>query len=155
MSILTRTPADVQPIEWHTDEPTPLDCLVAPAEDAISGFPGDAADLADLLNGSDFEAPRFDRYAVQPRFLRLLNQDGYVVVDRSRDGLVVFFSVSRRECEDYATDANAEDWPDLGRWWEVQAPSEHFDRPVRLAPQSPHQADRTIEQLGLVEFPEF
>lgn len=142
-------------VEFHATEDCPLECRIAPADDAEVCFPGDAETLAELINGSDFEPPRFDRYAVQSRFLRLLNQDGYVVVDRSRDGLVVYFSVSRRECEDHATDANAEDWPDLGRWWEVQAPSEHFDRPVRLAPQSPHQADRTIEQLGLVEYPPF
>ncbi|WP_169979913.1 hypothetical protein [Tautonia rosea] len=131
MSILTRTTADVQPIEWHTDEPTPLDVMIAPAEDTVTTFPGDAETIADLINGSDLEAPRFDRYVVEPRFLRLLNQDGYVVKDRSLDGLVVWFSVDRKACEDHCTDLNAEDWPDLGEWWKTQAPSEHFDRPVR------------------------
>jgi hypothetical protein len=152
MSIMPYSPAVVDP-EWHTDEPTPLDCLVAPAEDGPVGFPGDADDLIALVDRPGPES--LPRYRVEPIESKAMGRVLFWVIDAAEGRKVSWFAVERNAL-DLASDLNAEDWPDCGRWWEVQAPSEHFDRPVRLA-GAPSQAvaDRTIDRLALVEYPPF
>jgi hypothetical protein len=152
MSILHRTAPDVQ---WHDlDADCPLDCRIAPAEDLQVGFPGDASDVIALVDQPEPEY--LPRYRVEAIASKAMGRMLYWVVDASEGRKLSWFAVESNAA-DLASDLNCEDHEPLvigGRpWWECPYPVADWDRPVKLGQPSQARADRTIDRLGLVEFP--